>query len=188
MQSNRKRLFAVSAVALVVVGGILYWRGYQHAYPYGPKPAALPIVVNALRVYASDHHQSFPNINWDSYQSLEVLYPNYLSGNYLAGLSKDSRKTELALRNGGHLKPENCSLVYVPGLFATDDQRIAIVWESRTGIAFNGRSHPGRAVGFLSGEVNQIPDVEWEQFLSNQSFLRQSALRSRTNSQLPKDE
>ena len=183
MQSNRKRLCAVSVAALVVMAGILYWRGYRHAYPYGPKPAALPIVVNALRAYASDHHQSFPNTNGDSYQSLELLYPNYLSGAYLAGLSKDPGATELALRNGGHLTPENCSLVYVPGLFATDDQRIAIVWETRTGISFNGRSHPGRAVGLLNGEVAQVPDGEWRQFQSSQAILRQSALRSRTNSQ-----
>ena len=144
--------------------------------------------MNALRAYAADHHQSFPNTNWDPYQSLEVLYPNYISGKYLAGLSRDPSRTELALRNGEHLAPENCSLVYFPGLFATDDQRIAVVWESQTGIAFNGRSHPGRAVGLISSEVKQVSDAEWERFLSSQASLRQSALHSRTNSRTTKDQ
>lgn len=182
MRTNRKRSVAVSAAALLVLVGVLYWQGYRHAYPYGPRPAALPIIVNALRVYALDHGQSFPNANWDAYPSLELLHPNYLSAGYLAGLSKDRAETERELLNGGHLTASNCSLVYFPGLHATDDPSIALIWERQTGIGFNGRSRPGRAVGFVSGEVNQVPDAQWEQFLTRQSLLRESASQSRTNS------
>jgi hypothetical protein len=179
MHRYRDLLFVLIGIVLAAAGALLYTRAYHRAYPYGPRPASLPIVVNALRIYASDHGQSFPDINGDPYKSLEVLFPDYLSSWYLAGLSGDPQKTKLALEHGGHLSSENCSLVYFPGLFATDDQRLAIVWENRTGIAFNGRSRPGRSVGFLSGEVKQVSDDEWSMFLAQQTLMRETAIRSR---------
>ena len=169
---TRKRLFGASTIVIILGLVLTYWQGYRHAYPYGSQPAALPILLNALRSYAMDHSNRFPDIGGDPYRSLQALYPGYISPDYLAGISGDHKGTKRQILGGGHLNSNISSLVYVPGLSLTNDPQTAILWERRTGVAFNGRRSPGRPVGFISGEVKQIPDTEWRIFLSNQAALR----------------
>jgi len=69
------------------------------------------------------------------------------------------------------------SLVYWPGYREDDDENLALVWERRSGVTFDGRRLPGRAVGFVTGHWRQIPDEEWAAFEDSQMKLRAETLR-----------
>lgn len=183
MQCITKRFRVALAMMIVVAGVLTFYHHQRQMYPYGSRSAALPVIVNCLRVYAHDHGNSFPDADGDPYRSLELLYPDYISADLLAGLSGDRDKATFALTHGGHLSPENCSLIYVPGMLDTDDENIAIVWEIRTGITFNGQAWPGRAVGIINGQVHQIPDDKWDEFIAQQKRMRESAMRGRKRMQ-----
>ncbi len=168
---RRRKLWFVAGivVALTAFGAIPYARMY---YPYGSRPAFLPCLLDALRSYANDNGGQFPNIGQDGYRSLQRLYPRYIQAEYLAGLSGSQTAVRKSLNGGGNLDQLNCSWVYLPGFSNSEPADLAIVWERESGIGFNGRAVPGRAVGLLSGRVVQIPDKDWPEFLRQQAIMR----------------
>lgn len=156
-------------VALAAFAAIPYARKY---YPYGSRPAFLPCLLDALGSYANDNGGQFPNIGQDGYRSLQRLYPRYIQAEYLAGLSGSQIAVQKLLNSGGNLDQSNCSWVYLPGFCNSNSADLAIVWERESGIGFNGRAVPGRAVGLLGGRVVQIPDKDWPQFTRQQAIMR----------------
>jgi len=166
---------------LVIVGFVV---GSRCAYPYGSRSAYLPCVLQALRAYALEHEGAFPEVGSDPYASLQALYPRYTRPNLLSGLSGSKRSARDALRSGNTLTKDSCSWVYHPGFSVDDDERIAIIWESVSGVGFNGRATDGRAVGFIDGSMAQISEDQWDEFLIQQENLRDAALSKRSEKRL----
>jgi hypothetical protein len=145
-------------------------------------------VDSDLQNFATDHAGWFPKGS-NSCEALCQLYPDYTDyGIELAGLSGNIRAVTNALQN--RLSIEGLtSWVYVPGLRADDDPRLAILWESKTGLKSNGkRAHnDARPVLLLSRDITNVPSADWENFLKHQEQLRKAvqANREAANAPLP---
>lgn len=133
----------------------------------------MPIVMAALRSYASDHDGWFPSVDNKPYDSLQMLYPEYLPDPIdLAGISGNENEVRKRLSVGGRLDSSISSWIYWPHLNETNDERIAILWERTSGIRPNGSRASGHAVGFVDGSIRQIDEQAWEAFLIQQEHLR----------------
>jgi hypothetical protein len=97
----------------------------------------------------------------------------------LAGLSGDVKLLKTQISQGRKITETASSWVYWPGLRSDDNPEIALIWERRSGLRFNGSRAHGREVGFVGGYMRQVPDQEWDSFLQKQQQLRQNALTRR---------
>jgi len=66
----------------------------------------------------------------------------------------------------------------------------SLLWESKSGLYPNGKrnSFGGHAVLLISGDVTNVPAVEWENFLKHQEQLRSAVQANRekaTDASLP---
>ncbi len=176
MKSSSSRLLAVVCVAAVLGGGVYY----MYCYPYGLRPAYLPSMLAALRDYAGANGGAFPAGDNGPLEALRKLYPAYMPNSHLlAGLSGDRKLINMVLKSGERLPEAASSWVYWPGLTLDDDENIAIIWESRSGLLFNGKRSYGHAVGYIRGNLYQVPDSEWPAFLTRQDGLRRAVARHR---------
>lgn len=136
-------------------------------------------MLEVLRSFAADNGGSFP-AGQEPLQALTKIYPKYLvDPNPLAGLSGDRRLLKRELSTGSKISPQACSWVYWPGLRIDDSPEIALIWESRSGLRFNGTRAEGHEVGFVDGSMRQVPDAAWASFVAEQKHLREKVLRSR---------
>ena len=171
-----KRLLLWSLAIVIVFGFVGIW--HKYTYPYGGKPARLPVVMMALRSFASEHEGAFPNVNKQPLASLVLLYPRYLADPVdLAGITGDEKAVVKNVVAGEPLDGSICSWVYWPGFNDTNDARIAVLWEEKSGVGFNGHRLSGHAVGFVDGSHTQIPEQRWNEFLTEQTQLRAAALK-----------
>jgi|GEM_PF-5906606 len=69
----KRRAVIVTLTVLVVIGALLLLVTVQR-----PLKRALPVVLSALRQYASEHGGLFPLADGDPLRSLELLHPDYL--------------------------------------------------------------------------------------------------------------
>lgn len=172
---HRLRKFILGFAALAALTALAV-TAYRSQYPYGVRPCCLPCVLQALREFAEGHSGGFPDGGRNSRDALAMLYPHYLVDRpLLAGISGDRKLLEQEMSVGSGISEPASSWVYWPGFTLDDDPNIAIIWERQDGIQFNGRRSPGHAVGFISGDMRQVKDDEWESFLSEQKLLRQNA-------------
>ena len=176
----------ISRLALLVALGSLLALGgagaclYQHWYPYGARPCCLPCLLAAMRAFASANNGSFPSGRLNPNDALKVLYPAYLPDpSPLAGLSGDRKLLYRELRAGSPISERASSWVYWAGYRSDDNPEIAIVWERRAGLSFNGRRQSGHAVGFIGGNMRQVQEANWNSFLKEQEALRRKALEER---------
>ena len=172
---------AVVGICGAVVFGIIL---YQKAnYPYGRRPCAMRCTEQALFNYASDHDGSFPNSERGHLDALQKLYPGYSPrGDELAGVSGNINEVIETLARGEPLTPEICSWHYVRGLKTNDHPRLAILWESKSGVFGNGRRSPNgsRPVLLLSGDITNVAEKDWSEFRKEQERLG-SSLANRTS-------
>jgi hypothetical protein len=170
-------------VLLSIIAGLCfaYIGTKSYLYPYGVRSAALPCFVLELRLFAGEHDGWFPGQNTtNSFAALSELYafePG--AADLLAGLTGDVKTLKRALKQGRAMDSSLTSWVYWPGYREDDDENLALVWERRSGVTFDGRRLPGRAVGFVTGHWRQIPDEEWAAFEDSQMKLRAETLRRR---------
>jgi len=149
----------------------------RYRYPYGKRPGgiSLPGVYGSLVAYAGEHNGWFPRSDKDSYNALQQLYDSYCSsGKELAGVSGNIAAVADALRKGEPLDASLTSWVYVPGFRIGDPQNIAILWESKPGLFYDGRRNNfrGHAVLLIGGDITNVPAADWESFLKQQEQLR----------------
>jgi hypothetical protein len=73
------------------------------------------------------------------------------------------------------------SWVYKPGLRSDDPGDIAILWEAKPGLYYDGRRNniAGHAVLLISGEITNVAGTNWEKFLKYQDSLRTVAQSKR---------
>jgi hypothetical protein len=171
---------------LLLVAGAEVGLLHHYNYPYGGKSACLPIMLNVLGLYASDHGGAFPNGGAGPREALSKLRSDYLPDySYLAGLSGDRGLLEKQINGGLEITEDACSWVYWPGLRSDDNPDIALLWERRSGLAYNGARLHGHAVGFIGGYMHQVRDEDWEAFLKNQAQLREKAISERKTGSKP---
>lgn len=177
-RSLRIALFLTLAlVVLGVCGGLLY----RYKYPYGARPACLPVLLAALESYSSANGGNYPNDS-DPLQALSKLHPVWLPDpRPLAGLSGDLDLLKTQIRDGSPMTFPASSWVYWPGLRSDDNPQIAIVWEMRSGVSYNGSRASGREVGFIGGSMRRVRDADWDAFTKDQARLRQE-MNDRRNS------
>jgi len=155
---------------------------YHYIYPYGARPACLPNVLQALRSYSLEHGGSFPNATKAPLEALRGLYPRYLVDcRPLAGLSGDQELLEHQIAGNSQITEAASSWVYWPGLRSDDNPDIAIIWERKPGLRFNGSRAHGHEVGFIGGHMRQVADSAWNAFLKAQQELREAAVDGRTS-------
>lgn len=155
---------------------------YRFQFPHGSRPACLPIMLQALSTYSASNQGKYPYGNGSSFAALLELYPSYLVySEPLAGLCGDRELLKRDLAKGFGLSSNSCSWIYWPGLRSDDDPEIALIWERESGIGFNGQKMSGHAVGFIGGDMRQVPDRDWDEFVRRQEIVRGNALRNRTN-------
>ena len=154
---------------------------YRYIYPYGARPACLPNVLQALQSYSLEHGGGFPNTTTQApLEALRALYPRYLvDWRPLAGLSGDQELLEHQMTGNLRLTEAASSWVYWPGLRSDDKPDIAIIWERRSGLRFNGSRAHGHEVGFIGGYTRQVADGKWSAFLQDQQGLRETAIAKR---------
>lgn len=181
--SSRATLFAAF---LLAIAGLLYGVKLRN-YPYGARPCQLPCTMMALKTFALDHEGQYPNVNDDPFLSLQALFPNYLDGNKLSGISGNMSDAVQRLLTNRTLDSNSCSWVYFPGFRTDDPINLMIIMEARGGIGFNGfrDSEGSHAVGFASGEFRQVSAADWERFLQEQARLRSETI-ARRDSKLEK--
>jgi hypothetical protein len=175
------------ALALLIVGvlvfeGISKYRKYL--YPYGRVwgGVSLPGLFGSLLAYAGDHDGWFPRSNKGPYDALQQLYPYCPSGRELAGVSGNADAVSNALRNGKSLDASLTSWVYVPGFRRDDPEDLAMVWESKPGLYWNGKRNNfgGRAVLLVGGNITNVPAADWAGFLKQQEEMRKAVQSGRT--------
>jgi hypothetical protein len=175
----RPNKFARTGVVLVFVLllCLLATTAYQkYMYPYGRRGGgiSLPGIYGALVAYAGDHYGWFPRSDKGSYDALQQLYDPYCpSGKELAGVSGRIDMVVDALRAGKPLDGSLTSWVYVPGFRLGDPENIAILWESKSGLYWDGRrnNHGGHAVLLVGGQITNVPAADWDNFLKQQEQL-----------------
>ncbi len=86
-----------------------------------------------------------------------------------------------ALRKGKLLDASLTSWVYVPRFRTGDPENVAILWESKPGLYYDGRRNDfgGHAVLLLNGDITNIPAADWAGFLKRQEELRKTLQSSR---------
>jgi hypothetical protein len=138
----------------------------------------------ALKNYAKQHNGFYPDSDLSSLDALRKLYPEFVVGVELAGITGDRESLESKLTSGLPLDDVSTSWVYVPGLKESDDPELAVLWESRPGFRHDGRrdSRLGRAVLFNKFAIEYIPENEWEHFIKNQAARREKAFMERSDS------
>ncbi len=173
----------------VLVLAIILYAAYRYNYPYGSRPACLPVMLGSLNSYANANGGAFPNTGATPLEALRVLHPDYLyNPEPLAGLSGNKNLLRKQISAGSPLTEEASSWVYWPGLRADDNPDIAVIWERKSGLRFNGSRAHGREVGFVGGYMRQIPDASWDVFVRDQERLRKEAIsarNSKTNGDAP---
>jgi hypothetical protein len=162
---------ALAVLSLLVLIGFCFHRFH---YPFGERPCCLPCTLESLREYAGAHEGNFPG-GYSSQNALSKLYfESFISAHLLAGISGDIKLAERELSSKSDISDEASSWVYWPGFQITDDPKIAIIWEKRAGLRFDGkRISGGHIVGFIEGSSRVISDSDWDQFLREQKTLRQ---------------
>jgi hypothetical protein len=169
-----------SIVGLLLIGVAGATIAYRFRYPYGWRPACLPCVLGALRTYALNHNGNFPTDTQGPQEALRQLYPVYLADwKLLAGLSGDRKELERDMSGHLGLSDSASSWVYWPGLKLDDDPDIAVIWERRSGVRFDGSRAHGREVGFVGGDMRQISDAAWGAFVRDQAQMREQAFTAR---------
>src|SRR5258705_77511 len=108
----------------------------------------------------NNHKGWFPNKTGSPLQSLKLLYP-YAAGGELAGISGNVIEVRRRIQLGMDLDDRVSSLVYFPGFRDRDDPNLMIIYERQEGVFTTGRRLNGHAVGFLGGDVQQIPERNW---------------------------
>ncbi len=182
VKQNVQRLrapVAIASVSLLLVL-VVVLAAYRYYYPYGMRPACLPVFLGALRSYALEHDGFFPNGGGAPLEALRELSPRYLADcEPLAGLSGNIKLLKAQVRGTSRITTNASSWVYWPGLRSDDDEQIALFWERESGVRFNGSRARGREVGFVNGTFRQVLDDQWPDFLRDQEKLREKAFRSR---------
>jgi hypothetical protein len=181
MRRRAKRwVFGIlGSVLLFAVGGV---GTLSYLFPFGHRPCTLNCMYLALQNYADDHDGFYPNSKLGPLDALRKLYPEYVVGMELAGITGDQTTLKSILESGKPLDKSATSWVYVPGLNQKDGPDLAVLWEARKGILLNGRraSGPVHAVLFNdSFSIKLIPDSEWDKFLKQQELLREKTFKSR---------
>ena len=182
MKKDVQRLLAPIAIASVALlfFVVVVLAGYRYYYPYGMRPACLPVFLGALRSCALEHDGFFPNGGGAPLEALRELYPRYLADcTPLAGLSGNTKLLKALVLGTSPITTNASSWVYWPGLRSDDDEHIALFWERESGVRFNGSRARGREVGFVDGTFRQVLDDQWVDFIRDQEELREKALRSR---------
>jgi hypothetical protein len=165
----------LSVVALLVGFG-----GWKYEYPYGNRGCTLRCMWSSLNNYANDHNGQYPKSEVDGYAALQQLYPEYCPSAWeLAGVSGDAHRVARVLEMGGKIDGTVTSWIYVPGLRQDDDQRLAILWESKAGLYASGKRNPsgGRAVLLVGSDITNVSAANWTNFLAEQGTLRRSAFQ-----------
>lgn len=141
-----------------------------------PRGTAMRSVYQACMLFANDNGGVLPSGAGHPLDALRVLHPKYLrSGRELAGLSGDRDLVVSALQNGQPLTPSISSWVYVPGLRTNDEPKIAVLWETKTGMLANGTRirQQTRPVILLNGDITNVSISDWSAFLKQQEqFLK----------------
>ncbi|NLH71563.1 MAG: hypothetical protein GX456_00755 [Verrucomicrobia bacterium] len=178
-------ILCILLVCLLAVTAVQrYW------YPYGRRPGgiSLPGIYGSLLTFAGEHNGWFPRSDKNSYDALQQLYDSYCpSGKELAGVSGNIAAVTDALRKGKPLDASLTSWVYVPGFRIGDPQDIAILWESKPGLFYDGRRNDfgGHAVLLLGGDITNVPAADWESFLKHQEQLRKAVQANRETANAP---
>jgi len=168
---------ALKVLALVMVVSVAgFYGSFRYNYPFGHRACFLPCMVSALHSYAYENSNRYPDAP-DPYRAIQKLYPQLMpNGELLAGISGSIEATVRVLADGGYLTGNESSWVYITGLSVTDDANTIMIYERRTGVAFNGRRAAGRAVGFVDGSHRQMPEAEFQQLLQAQQTARSSKI------------
>jgi hypothetical protein len=144
------------------------------------REAFMRLMDSALQNYASDHSGWLPSGD-DPFAALSKLFPDYCApGDELAGLSGNIPKTVKSLEAGRSIS-DYTSWVYISGLRTDDDLRIAVLWESASGICQNGAptSNNSRPVLLLNRAITNISADIWPEFLKEQEELWRTTIASR---------
>ncbi len=184
--SAMKRLGLLALVLLIV--GVLAFEGIsryrKYLYPYGQRGGgvSLPGLFGTFLVYAGDHGGWFPRSDKGPYDALRQLEPYCVNGVELAGVTGNADAVSNALRSGKSLDASLTSWVYVPGFRRDDPEDLAMVWESKPGVYWNGKRNNfgGRAVLLVGGNITNVPAADWTGFLKQQEELRRAVQSGRT--------
>lgn len=179
-EARKLRIWFLIFAGIVTLAILTQIGLYRRQFPHGSRPAYLPIMLQALNSYSAANQGRYPQGNGSSFVALSELYPSYVVyEGPLAGLSGDRDVLKRDLAKGFGLSSNCCSWIYWPGFRSDDDPEIALIWNRESGIGFNGEKMSGHAVGFIRGDMRQVPDRQWDEFVKRQEILRANALRNR---------
>ena len=152
--------------------------GIRFFYPFGRRACALQCMYLVLQNYAKDHEGAFPD-GADGFVALQSLYPDYVDGRELAGISGDPEKVQQVLSQQKSLNGVT-SWRFIPGLSRDDDSRLAILWEAQSGINADGRRNfnGSRAVLLVGGSITNVAKSSWDGFMNEQASIKSAAEKS----------
>ncbi len=136
----------------------------------------------ALRIYASDNHDSFPAHPGGYGDALLLLYTgkeNYIGRTYvLTGPCYDWKVFDDAIHTKGDVPETECGRVYVQGLKESGNPIIALAWDkqpTRGGDHWHGWGKLWapllREVCLLDGSMQRILEKDWPEFSKKQIEL-----------------
>ena len=171
----------VRFLAILVLLTAVCAAAYRLLFPFGPRPCYLPMVMQALVMYAEDNNGYFPTGGRNAREALLKLYPDYITYEFLAGLSGDKKLLRKQMLAGVEITEDASSWVYWPGFRNDDPADLAIIWERSPGVnAISGRAPSGsHAVGFVNGRFAQVSGKKWFEFLKEQELLRRKIREAR---------
>lgn len=182
MSKGRTLVIAVLGILVAMAAGGMFY--YKWKFPYGYSHCCSVAMANALCMYAIDHAGRYPDGESSPEASLSLLHRSrYIPDpEILRGMIVPEAPVRRILESGGLLCPDTCGWHYVPGLSASDDGGIAILW-CKVPLGHDGQrtKDGGREVVFVNSRIDWVPGEKWPAFLEEQKRLLGNVIRGRRN-------
>jgi hypothetical protein len=177
---KRMKRWVKRGAVVGVLAAVLAAAGYgfynQHRYPFGRSHCCDKQLMQALLAYADKHDGWFPRGEATPEASLSLLHrddPDLVTANLLRGKTVAESSVHSRLSAGELLTPETCGWHYVEGLRKDDNPGLALFWD-KVGLGHNGErlAEGGHFVCFVSGNIEYVSGIRWDEFLAEQERLR----------------
>jgi hypothetical protein len=191
---TRRRFWILVLAFYTACGGLGFYYVKCHPLVFNESlwghAHCMAMAATSLSTYAYDHGGQFP-YHTNGYGDALLLMTDYMEG-FWAGFTGPGYGAAVfaeAARTGSHVPDEACGRVYVQGLAATNDGKIAILFDKVAAppdhCHFPGRLCRGfvREVTFVNGSWETVPVGQWSAFARQQIELLVAAGFSRAQAQ-----
>jgi len=184
MQTGTKKWLLTAAIffcVLVGLGGTWLWYLSKYVHRHCIKQASM-----FFGMYSSEHQGQLPiSTNGFGDALLILAREDPTSIHSLCGPDDEGHIFKEALQNNSVVPEDQCSRVYIQGLWETNDPQICILFDRiscKGGDHFRSPwGHRVRELCLLDGSMQVIRDEDWPEFSRRQVKLLVAAGFTRTN-------